>query len=265
MSKTDPDRVKAEVGQALLQKQPDAALTLIRASKLDADGQLLEAEALVQQGQLPAAAEVLDGAMKASPSARGWHALGLVQATMGKADRADASFAAALKLAPQHLSSAVERGALALLEKKDPTAALGHVEPALVEPKVLAPVERARALAVRGAALLALYRAKDALAGLEDAVRLDPSSALAKGTLARTYASLHEDEKAIPVFAEVVKLDAKNAVWAAGQVRSLLAAHKAEDALAAASRARTAFPKDSTLALLAGKAQGSSTGRPTPS
>jgi tetratricopeptide (TPR) repeat protein len=254
LSKTDPERVKAEVGQALLQKQPDAALALIRASKLDADGPLLESEALVQKGQLAAATELLDGAVKANSSARGWHALGLLHLALNKPDRADADFTAALKLAPQHLSSAVERGALAL-DRKDPTAALGHVEPALVDPKALAPVERARALAIRGAALLALDRAKDGAAGLEEAVKLDGSSALAKGTLARIYASLHEDLKAVPLWAEVVKLDPKSSAWAAGQVRSLLAAQKPEDALAVATKARASFPKDSTLALLAGRAQ----------
>ena len=254
LSKTDPERVKAEVGQALVQKQPDAALTLIHSAKLDADGPLLEAEAQVQQGQLAAAAGTLDAAVRSDPSARTWHALGVVHQAMGKPDKADADFAAALKASPQHLSSAVERGALAL-DRKDNEAALGHVEPALVDTKALSPGERARALAIRGAALVALDRPKDSLSGLEEAVKLDPASALAKGTLARADALLHEDEKAVGLFAEVVKLDPKSPLWVTGQIRALLAVRKPEDALTAATAARTKFPKDSTLAYLGGRAQ----------
>ena len=254
LSKTDPERVKAEAGQALVQKQPDAALTLIHGAKLDADGPILEAEALVQKGQLGAAASTLEAALKADPSARAWHALGLVHQAIGKPDKADADFAAGLKIAPAHLSSAVERGALAL-DRKDNEAALGHVEPALVDPKALAPAERARALAIRGAALLALDRTKDAVAGLEEAVKDDPTSALAKGTLARADALLHEDEKAVALFAEVVKLDPRSPLWVTGQVRALLSLRKPEDALNAAAAARAKFPKDSTLAYLGGRAQ----------
>src|SRR5262249_60353728 len=65
LSKTDPERVKAEVGQALLNKQPDMALGLIHASKLDADGPLLEAEALMQQGQAGGAAGGGDAVVEA--------------------------------------------------------------------------------------------------------------------------------------------------------------------------------------------------------
>jgi predicted Zn finger-like uncharacterized protein len=254
LSKTDPERVKAEAGQALVQKQPDAALTLIHGAKLEADGPLLEAEALVQKGQLPAAASTLEAAVKADPSARAWHALGVVHQALGKPDKADSDFAAALKASPQHLSSAVERGALAL-DRKDNEAALGHVEPALVDPKALASAERARALAIRGAALLALARTKDGVSGLEEAVKLDPTSALAKGTLGRADALLHEDEKAVALFDEAVKLDPKNPLWVTGLVRALLAVHKPEDALKAATAARGKFPKDSTLAYLGGRAQ----------
>src|SRR5262249_48510 len=254
LSKTDPERVKAEVGQALLTKQPDMALGLIHASKLDADGPLLEAEALMQQGQAGAAAGVLDAAVKSNPSARAWHALGLLHQAMGKPDKADADFAAALKASPPHLASAVERGSLAL-DRKDPEAALGHIEPALVDIKALAPVERARALAIRGAALLALGRPKDGVGGLEEAAKLDPASPLAKRTLARADALLHEDEKAVPLFAEVVKLDPRSPLWVSGHARALLAVRKPEDALAAATRGRAVFPKDSTLAFLAGRAE----------
>src|SRR5262249_9004152 len=84
LSKTEPEGVQAEVGQALLNKQPDMALGLIHASKLDADGPLLEAEALMQQGQAGAAAGVLDAVVKSNPSARAWHALGLLHQAMGK-------------------------------------------------------------------------------------------------------------------------------------------------------------------------------------
>jgi predicted Zn finger-like uncharacterized protein len=255
LSAGDADRIKAEVGQELLQKRSDAALARLRAARLDAEGPLLEAEALVQKGQLPLAAEVLDRALKAKPSARGWHALGLIQETLGKAGPADEAFAQALTVGPQHLASAVERGAVALTLKGDATAALGHVEPALVDPKSLAPVERSRGLAVRGAALLALGRAQDALAGLEEAVKLDGTSVLAKGSLAQAQSALHHDDQALPLWTQVVAAEPKNPNWAVGEVRSLLAVKKSEEALAAATRAAAASPKNSQLQLLTGRAQ----------
>jgi tetratricopeptide (TPR) repeat protein len=255
LSATDPDRVKAEVGLQLLQKQPDAALTRLKASRLDAEGALLEAEALVQKDQLPQAAEVLDRATKASPSARGWHALGVVQEALGKAGPADAAFAQALAVGPKHLASAVERAAVALNLKGDPTAALGHVEPALVDSKSLAPGERARGLAIRGAALLALGRPQDALAGLEEAVKLDGSSVLAKGNLALAQSALHHDEQAIPLWSAVMSAEPKNTAWAIGQIRSLLALRKGSEALAAGTRALTLSPKNSQIHLLTGLAQ----------
>jgi predicted Zn finger-like uncharacterized protein len=255
LSAGDPERVKAEVGQELLQKQSDAALARLRAARLDDEGPLLEAEALVQKGQLPQAAEVLDRAVKTKPSARGWHALGLIQETLGKAGPADAAFAQALTVAPKHLSSAVERAAVALTLNGDATAALGHVEPALVDPKSLAPVERARGLAVRGAALLALGRAQDAVAGLEEAAKLDGTSVLAKGSLAQAQSALHHDEQALPLWTQVVAAEPKNPAWAVGQIRSLLALKKSEEALTAGTRAMAASPKNSQLQQLTGRAQ----------
>jgi cellulose synthase operon protein C len=255
LSTSDPERVKAEVGQQLLQKQSDAALARLRAARLDSEGPFLEAEALVQKGQLPQAAEVLDRAMKVAPSARGWHALGLIQETLGKAGPSDAAFAEALTLGPQHVASAVERAAVALTLKGDATAALGHVEPALVDPKSLSPAERARGLAVRGAALLTLGRAQDALAGLEDAVRLDGTSVLAKGSLAQAQSALHHDEQALPLWTQVVSAEPKNPAWAIGQIRSLLALKKGEEALAAGTRALASSPKSGQLHLLTGRAQ----------
>ncbi|HEY1908540.1 MAG TPA: tetratricopeptide repeat protein [Myxococcaceae bacterium] len=254
LPKGNPERLKAEIGQALLKKQPDVALGLIRATKLDAEGSLLEAEALLQKGQAAEAAGVLDGALKAAPSGAGWHLLGLVHLKSKKLDKAQADFEAALKISPQHLSSAVELAQLAL-GRKEPVSVLKALEPALAEPKALAPPERARAQALKGAALLMQGKPADAVAGLEEAVRLDGNSVFAKGTLARAYSALKQDEKALPLWKSAVTGEPDNPVWADGQVQSLAVLKKTDEAMAAATKARNSFPKDEPTALVVARAQ----------
>lgn len=254
LARGNPERIKAEVGQLLLGKQSDAALALLRPAKLDAAGPLLEAEALLQKGQASEAATVLEGAVKTTPSGAGWHALGLAHLKLKKPDKAQADFEAALKVAPQHLSSAIELAQLAT-GRKEPQAALKILEPALAEPKALAPPERARAFALRGAALLQLGKPADALAPLEDAVKADPNSIVAKGTLAQAYSAMKQDEKALPLWKAAVAGEPDNPTWAAGQVQSLAALKKSEEAMTAAARARASFPKDEPTALLIARAQ----------
>jgi len=254
LPKGNPERLKAEIGQLLVNKQPDAALAIIRAVKLDGEGPLLEAEALLQKGQAAEAVSLLDGAVKNAPSGAGWHALGLAHLKAKKPEKAQADFEAALKVAPQHLSSAVELAQLALA-RKDAASVLKALEPALAEPKTLSPPERSRALALKGAALLLQSKPADAVAGLEEAVRIDPNNVFAKGTLARTYAALRQDEKALPLWKAAVAGEPDNPVWADGQVQSLAALKKSEEALAAASKARAAFPKDEPTALVVARTQ----------
>ncbi len=254
LSKGNPERLKAEIGQLLVSNQPDSALAIIRAAKLDGEGPLLEAEALLQKGQAAEAVSVLDGAVKNAPSGAAWHALGLAHLKDKKPERAQADFEAALKVAPRHLSSAVELAQLALA-RKDAASVLKALEPGLAEPKALSPPERSRALTLKGAALLLQSRPTDAVAGLEEAVRVDPNNVFAKGTLARTYAALKQDEKALPLWKAAVAGEPENPVWADGQVQSLAALKKSEEALAAASKARAAFPKDEPTALVVARAQ----------
>ena len=254
LPKGNPERLKAEIGLALVNKQPDAALAVIRAAKIDGEGPLLEAEALLQKGQAAEAASLLDGAVKNAPSGAGWHALGLAISSSRSRTRAQADFEAALKVSPQHLSSALELAQLAL-DRKEAAGVLKTLEPALADPKALAPPDRARGLAMKGAALLLQSKPADAVAGLEEAVRIDPNNVFAKGTLARTYAALKQDEKALPLWKAAVAGESDNPVWADGQVQSLAALKKTEEALAAGSKARAAFPKDEPTALVVARAQ----------
>jgi tetratricopeptide (TPR) repeat protein len=254
LPKGNPERLKAEIGLALANKQPDAALAVIRAARLDGEAPLLEAEALLQKGQAAEAVSLLDGAVKNAPSGAGWHALGLAQLKLKKLDRAQADFEAALKVSPQHLSSSVELAQLALA-RKEPAGVLRTLEPALADPKALAPPDRSRGLALKGAALLLQSKPADAVAGLEEAVRIDPNNIFAKGTLARTYAALGRDEKALPLWKAAVAGEPDNPIWIDGQVQSLAALKKSEEALAAASKARASFPKDEQTALVVARAQ----------
>ncbi|HZJ54205.1 MAG TPA: tetratricopeptide repeat protein, partial [Myxococcaceae bacterium] len=253
LPKGNPERLRAEIGQALVNKQPDVALGLIRAAKLD-DGPLLEAAALLQKGQASEAATVLDGAVKAAPSGAAWHALGVVHLQLKKPDKAQADFEAALKASPQHLSSAVELAQLAF-GRKEAAAVLQTLEPALAEPKALAPPERSHALALKGAALLLQGKPADAVTPLEEAARLDPSGAFAKGTLAGAYSALKQDEKALPLWKAAVTAEPGNPRWAEGQVQSLAALKKSDEALTAATKARSAFPKEEHTALVVARAQ----------
>ena len=100
------------------ESSPTRRSPCIRPAKLDAAGPLLEAEALLQKGQAAEAATVLEGAVKTTPSGAGWHALGLAHLKLKKPDKAQADFEAALKVAPQHLSSAIELAQLALGRKE---------------------------------------------------------------------------------------------------------------------------------------------------
>ena len=255
LAKGNPERLKAEIGHALVNKQPDAALGLIRAAKLD-DGPLLESAALLQKGQASEAANVLESAVQTAPSGAAWHALGLAHLQLKKPDKdkAKADFEAALKAAPKHLSSAVELAQLAF-DRKEPATVFQALEPALAEPKLLAPPERARALALKGAALLLQGKPADAVTPLEEATKADPSSAFAKGTLARAYSALKQDDKALPLWKAAVTAEPNNPRWAEGQVQSLAALKKSEEALAAATKARTTFPKEEHTALVVARAQ----------
>jgi tetratricopeptide (TPR) repeat protein len=95
----------------------------------------------------------------------------------------------------------------------------------------------------------------DAVAGLEEAVRLDGTSVFAKGTLARAYSALKQDEKALPLWKSAVTGEADNPVWADGQVHSLAVLKKTDEAMAAATKARASFPKDEPTALVVARAQ----------
>jgi tetratricopeptide (TPR) repeat protein len=254
LPKGNLERLKAEIGQALLKRQPDAALALLHSAKLDADGPLLEAEAKVQKGQLAEAAQALEAAVKASPSGAAWYALGQVHLKQKKLDKAEADFESALHVSPKHLSSVLELADLALA-RKEPQHALDTLAPALSEPKALAPPERARALTVRGAALFSQGKPADAVVDLEEAMKLDPTSIRAKGTLARVYSALKQDEKALPLWAAAVAGEPNEPAWAAGQVQTLAALHKSEEAVAAAAKARANFPKDEQTALVVARAE----------
>src|SRR5262249_43514880 len=82
-----------------------------------------------------------------------------------------------------------------------------------------------------------------------EAVKLDASSIRAKGTLARAYSALKQDEKALPLWAAAVAGEPNEPTWAGGQIQTLAALHKSEEAVAAATKARTNFPKDEPTAV----------------
>jgi tetratricopeptide (TPR) repeat protein len=190
LPKGNPERLKAEIGLLLVNKQPDAALAVIRAAKLDGESPLLEAEALLQKGQAAEAVSLLDGPVKNAPTGAGWHALGLAHLELKKPERAQADFEAGAQGLPG--APLLRGGASPQLAwpGRTPPASSRRLEPAAGRSEGARAPGAARGLALKGAALLLQSKPADAVAGLEEAVRIDPNNVYAKGTLARTYAAL---------------------------------------------------------------------------
>ncbi|MGO9832309.1 MAG: tetratricopeptide repeat protein [Myxococcaceae bacterium] len=252
----DVQRVKAKANVALSAHQPDAALAeLSNGPAGDVEVALLRAEALLQKNQAAAAVQLLEPLSKTAHSARVWHALGLARLAKGDAAGADAAFAQALAVDATHLSSALERANLALTKGNDGPAALALLAPAL-EPKALgtlAPAEQARALTLQGLALLATDDADRGLEVLERATKADPTSALARGALARAYLAKHDLEKALPLLAEASQKDPQNAALAEALVTALLALGRPGEAQTAVTAALARLPGDARLLLLSGQ------------
>src|SRR5208283_138335 len=190
----------------------DALAELALAEGSDSEVALLRAEALLQKGQAQAAVAVLEPLCKTTPSARLCHALGTALLAKGDAAAADAAFAQALALDSKHFPSALDRANLALKKGNDGAQALDLLAPFL-EPTTLAklaPAQQAQALTTEGVALLETGDADRGLEVLERATKADPSSAVARGALARAYLAKHDLQKALPLLAEAVQKDPLN-------------------------------------------------------
>jgi cellulose synthase operon protein C len=257
LGKHDVERVKAQASASLTARQTDQALLeLAQAKASDTDIVLFRAEAALQKGQAKSAVELLDALSRTTGSARVYHALGMARLAAGDAAGADAAFAKALALDSKHYSSAVERAALAISQKNDGAAALTLLAPVL-EPQALAalaPAEQSRALTLEGLAYLAEGDADKGLEVLERAAKAEgPSSAVARGALARAYLAKHDLDKALPLLSDAVKKEPQNVPLAEALVSALLAVGRPGEAQTAVDAALLKNPNSPRLLLLSGR------------
>jgi predicted Zn finger-like uncharacterized protein len=256
MSKQDPERIKASAGAALANRQPDRALNeLAQSRSADADLVLLRGEATLLKNQPKAAVELLEPLSKSAPSARVWHALGVARQAAGDVPGADAAFTKALAADPKHVSSALERASLALVNQPDPAAALAALAP-LLEPAAMAtlsPAEQARALTIQGMALLAHGDTDRGLEVLERAVQVEGTAGTARGALARAYLTKHDLTKALPLLTDAVEKEPQNPGLAEALVNALLELGRPQEAEVAVTAALAQNPADARLLLLSGR------------
>jgi tetratricopeptide (TPR) repeat protein len=262
LGRKDLDFIKAVAGARLSEgKAPQAVAILQEAvarneNAADLELSLLLAEAYALQGQARLALETLTKAVdRRKDSARALHALGNVYLAGNEIEKAAKAYSGALEADPNHLSSAVELAAIGLLSRNDPAKALEVLELPTGEKGqvVLGPVELGRAHALKGAALEAQSKTKEAIPELEQALKLDPTSTFAKEKLAHLLLIQHEFAKALPLYKEVVDKEPQNLSATEGFLTALIGLTRMDDALKALAQANSRFPGKARIAYLDGR------------
>ncbi|HVE84894.1 MAG TPA: tetratricopeptide repeat protein, partial [Myxococcales bacterium] len=253
---------KAFAGHALAMRQPAEALPLLMEARARASNEgdreldLLLAEVHGSQGDPKAAEAALQAVLRVEPgSAKALHALGNLKQAAHQADDAAKAYAKALEADPNHAISAVELAAVELLVRHNDEEGLRAVEKALSpqsEP-LLGPAELSRARALRGVALAAQFKAKEATAELDQALKLDPDSVFAKAMLARVLLAQREHKRALPLFKEAVAREPANLEYAEGYLLALIAAGNMAEALTEVARVNQRFPGNARIAFLYGR------------
>ncbi|HZA14994.1 MAG TPA: tetratricopeptide repeat protein [Myxococcaceae bacterium] len=266
-----PEVVKALAGDALASSRPDQARLLLEDAVIRNDGdpelKLLLAEAYVARNQPERAVQTLEKVLAKDPvSAKALHALGTLhqrkaeslldsgkrEETKQAAEKAEQLFAAALKAAPEHVVSSVELAAIALLVHQQVDAAASALARALDEKNrtLLGPAELARARALNGTVHARRFRAKEAVAELEEALKLDKTSVFAKAQLGRIYLAQKEFAKAVPLLKEASQKEPQNLDYVEGYLAVLLGAGQMQDALTVLQTANGQFPDTPRIAYL---------------
>ena len=262
LGKKNAEVVKAFAGRALAAHTPLEALPPLleakarAANESDRELDMLLAEAYAVQGDAKAGEEVLQRVLKADKgSAKALHALGNLKQAAGQADEAAKAYAAALEADPDHAMSAVELAAVDLLVRHNEAEGLKAVEKALSpqsEP-LLGPAELSRARALRGVALAAQFKNKEATDELEAALKLDPDSVFAKAMLARVLLSQRELKRALPLFKEAVTREPANLEYAEGYLQALIADGNMSEAMTQVARVNQRFTGNARIAFLYGR------------
>jgi predicted Zn finger-like uncharacterized protein len=254
--------VKAFAGHALAAHAPAEALPLLleakarAANESDRELDMLLAETYASKGDPKAAEEALQRVLKSEKgSAKALHALGNLKQAAHQADDAAKSYEAALEADPNHAMSAVELAAVDLLVRHNDAEGLRAVEKALSpqSESLLGPAELSRAKALRGVALAAQFKSKEATDELEQALKLDPDSVFAKAMLARVLLAQHEVKRALPLFKEATTREPADLEYAEGYLQALIANGNMSEATIEVARVNQRFPGNARIAFLYGR------------
>lgn len=262
LGRKDLDFVKATAGAKLAEAKAPQALAVLQEAAArtenaaDLELNLLLAEAYASQGQSRLAQETLTKALNSNKgSARVLHALGNLYQAGNEPQKAAKAYSGALEVDPSHLSSAVELAAIELLSEHSAEKAQQVLELTNGEKgqAILGPTELARARALKGAILDAQGKAPEAVAELEQALKLDPTSPFAKERLAQLMLRRHEFAKALPLYKDVVDKEPQNLSATEGYLSSLIGTAQMDDALKAVAQANARFPGKARIAFLDGR------------
>jgi tetratricopeptide (TPR) repeat protein len=262
LGQKNSDVIKATAGCALAEKRAAQALALLQEATSrtgnsdDLELTYLLAESYAMQGQRKLAAETLNRILaRAKGSAKALHALAAIFQAGDELDKAAQSYADALEGDPTHLSSALELASLEL-GRKNLDKALGLIERLSAETSqaYLAPIEKARASALKGTALALQGKRTEAIAELDQALKVEPNLAFAKDQLARLLLEQREYARAVPLYKEIVDQDGQNLAANEGYLSALIGAGQVSEALAALTQVSTRFPADARIAYLYGRA-----------
>ncbi len=254
--------IKAVAGNAIANANTDLALAKLQDATARAQNAedlelfFLLAEAHVRKSQTKLALDVVTKtAARHKESAKALHALGNLYRSLNQTDKAAAAYADALVVAPTHLSSAVELASIELLVRKNPTAAAIPLAEALKEANypAMAPADLAQAHVLQGLILISQSKASEAVAEFEQALKLSPTSILAKANLASALLSHQQFAKAVDYYREVADQAPQNADYTEGLLVALLGDAKATEAVAVMKKANGRFPGNSRIAYQNGR------------
>jgi predicted Zn finger-like uncharacterized protein len=257
------EAVKAFAGSALARRQADEVLASLQdaysreANANDMEIAFLFAEAQALKRQDKQALGTLEKVLKVrKDSAKALHMMGNLHRDANRPDDAVKAYEAALQADPKHVVSAVELAAVELLLRKgDAAKSLAAVEKALDEQALadLGPAEIARARGLKGVALAALFKLKEAETELKAALEKDPDSIFIKAQLARVLRANRDFAGALPLFEAAVKEEPGVLEYTEGHITSLVMTGKMDGALKAVEAANARFTNEPRIALLFGR------------
>jgi len=258
-----PEVVKALAGSALARRQADEVLASLQdaysreANAGDVEIAFLLAEAQALKRQDKQAIATLEKVLKVrKDSAKALHMIGNLHRDFNRPDEAVKAYEQALQADPKHVVSAVELAAVELLLRKgDAAKGLAAVEQALDEKALadLGPAEVARARGLKGVALAALFKFKEAEAELKSALEKDQDSIFIKAQLARVLRANRDFAGALPLYEAAIKEEPANLEYTEGLITSLVMTGKMEGARKAVENANQRFPNEPRIALLFGR------------